>query len=152
MASAISNRQNCTCARKTLQTQRGRTHGAGCVRQWFRTAEPLGERRYENWNSHTFDVVTANLIGRTHGTPYRGYGCVPLRFGSGGRGGERERRWENGNTTTKDAVTRCQTWISIPHMVVCAELPYKKSNFMPVIMYNKICTPACCLGFLVNRV
>ena len=34
--------------RKTLQTQRGRTHGAGCVRQWFRTAEPLGERRYEN--------------------------------------------------------------------------------------------------------
>ena len=38
---------------KTLQTQRGRTHGAGCVRQWFRTAEPLGERRYENWNTHT---------------------------------------------------------------------------------------------------
>ena len=37
---------------KTLQTQRGRTHGAGCVRQWFRTAEPLGERRYENWNTH----------------------------------------------------------------------------------------------------
>ena len=30
----------------------GRTHGAGCVRQWFRTAEPLGERRYENWNSY----------------------------------------------------------------------------------------------------
>ena len=27
---------------KTLQTQRGWTHGAGCVRQWFRTAEPLG--------------------------------------------------------------------------------------------------------------
>ena len=53
MASALSNRQNCTCARKTLQTQRGRTHGAGCVRQWFRTAEPLGERRYENWNTHT---------------------------------------------------------------------------------------------------
>ena len=33
--------------------QRGRTHGAGCVRQWFRTAEPLGEHRYENWNTHT---------------------------------------------------------------------------------------------------
>ena len=33
--------------------QRGRTHGAGCVRQWFRTAEPLGERRYENWNTHS---------------------------------------------------------------------------------------------------
>ena len=26
-------------------------HGAGCVRQWFHTAEPLGERRYENWNT-----------------------------------------------------------------------------------------------------
>ena len=37
----------------TLQTWRGRTHGAGCVRQWFRTAEPLGEHRYENWNTHT---------------------------------------------------------------------------------------------------
>ena len=46
---SLSNRQNCTCACKT---QRGRTHGAGCVRQWFRTAEPLGERRYENWNAH----------------------------------------------------------------------------------------------------
>ena len=32
----------------TLQTRRGRTHGAGCARPWFRTAEPLGERRYEN--------------------------------------------------------------------------------------------------------
>ena len=31
----------------------GRTHGAGCVRQWFRTAEPLGERLYENRNTHT---------------------------------------------------------------------------------------------------
>ena len=38
---------------KTLQTQQGWTHGAGCVRQWFRTAEPLGERIYENWNTHT---------------------------------------------------------------------------------------------------
>ena len=99
----------CTCVRKTLQTQRGRTHGAGCVRQWFRTAKPLGERRYENWNTHTFDAVTANLVGRMHGAPYRGCRCVPLRF-EGGRGGER--RWENGNTTTKDAITRCQTWIS----------------------------------------
>ena len=41
---------------KHYKTQRGRTHGAGCVRvcvQWFRTAEPLGERRYDNWNTHT---------------------------------------------------------------------------------------------------
>ena len=36
-----------------VPAQRGRTHGAGCVQQWFRTAEPLGERRYENWNTHT---------------------------------------------------------------------------------------------------
>ena len=53
MASALSNRQNCTRARKTLHTRRGRMYGAGCVRQWFRTAEPLGERRYANWNTHT---------------------------------------------------------------------------------------------------
>ena len=32
----------------------GRTHSAGCVRQWFRTAEPQGERRYENWNTHIY--------------------------------------------------------------------------------------------------
>ena len=30
---------------------------AGCVRQWFRTAEPLGERRYENWNTHTHSNI-----------------------------------------------------------------------------------------------
>ena len=37
----------------TSTTNTGRTQGAVCVRQWFRTAEPLGERRYENWNIHT---------------------------------------------------------------------------------------------------
>ena len=47
-----------------------------------------------------------------------------------------KRLWENGNTTTNNAITRCQTWISIPHMVACAELPYKKSNFMPVIIHS----------------
>ena len=31
---------------KTLQTQQGQTHGA---RSLCHTAEPLGERRYENW-------------------------------------------------------------------------------------------------------
>ena len=70
MASALSNRQNCACARKTLQTQRRRTHGAGCVRQWFRTAEPLGERRYENWNTHTH---TANkYLFKVHVVKYLG--------------------------------------------------------------------------------
>ena len=39
---------------KTLQTQRGRTHGAECPRPWFYTTEPLGEeRRYENWITTT---------------------------------------------------------------------------------------------------
>ena len=45
-------------AHKTLQTQRGRTHGAGCVRQWFCTAEPLGERHYENSNTHTIRSIS----------------------------------------------------------------------------------------------
>ena len=43
-------------------TQRERTHGAGCVRQWFRTAEPLGERRYENWNTHTRTHTHTHII------------------------------------------------------------------------------------------
>ena len=30
---------------------------AGCVRQWFRTAEPPRERRYENGNTHTHTLV-----------------------------------------------------------------------------------------------
>ena len=55
------NRQNCACARKTLQTQRGRMHGTGCVWQWFRTAEPLGERRYGNWNTHSVSFCLLNL-------------------------------------------------------------------------------------------
>ena len=50
------------CTRKTLQTQQGRTQGAGCVRQWFRTAEPLGERRYENWNTHTHAFSVQSLL------------------------------------------------------------------------------------------
>ena len=60
---------------KTLQTQRGRMHGTGCVRQWFCTAEPLGERHYENWNTHTlhwkilctpYKGVTGRLFQRYH--------------------------------------------------------------------------------------
>ena len=47
---------------KTLQTERGRTHGAGCVRQWFRTTEPLGERRYENWVTHKETTEGNNCI------------------------------------------------------------------------------------------
>ena len=36
-------------------------HGAGCVRQWFRTAEPLGERRYKNWNTHTHTNLSISV-------------------------------------------------------------------------------------------
>ena len=53
VASALSDRQNCACARKTLQTQQGRMDAR---RRVFAAtvpyAEPLGERRYENWNTH----------------------------------------------------------------------------------------------------
>ena len=58
----------------TLQTRQGRTHGAGCVRPWLHTAEPLGERRYENWITHISQLSDNSLppfiswkkaIGRT---------------------------------------------------------------------------------------
>ena len=32
-----------------------------CVRQWFRTSEPLGKRRYENWNTHTRTQTQKNI-------------------------------------------------------------------------------------------
>ena len=51
MVSALSNQQNCTCACKTLNKHN--EDGAGCVRQWFHTTEPLRERRYENIGIHT---------------------------------------------------------------------------------------------------
>ena len=46
---------------KKLHTQRGRMHGAGCVRQWFRTAEPLGERRYSRIGIHTLGSRCGNI-------------------------------------------------------------------------------------------
>ena len=33
------------------------------MRQWFRTAEPLGERRYENWNTHTHMSCLSGALG-----------------------------------------------------------------------------------------
>ena len=48
---------------RRIGTQWGRTHGAGCVRQCFRTAEPLWERRYENWNTHTQQFT---VLKRSH--------------------------------------------------------------------------------------
>ena len=79
MASALSNRQNCTCARTTLRTQRGRTHGAGCMRQWFRTAEPLGERSYENWNTHTHTSSLINLISKDSNTAFY-LSCISMHY------------------------------------------------------------------------
>ena len=45
----------------TLQTRRRRTHGSGCARSWFCTAEPHGERRYENWITDKYTKTIANL-------------------------------------------------------------------------------------------
>ena len=47
--------------------QQGRMHGAGCVRQWFGTAKPLGEGRYKLEYIHTHSflhvvVVTAQQM------------------------------------------------------------------------------------------
>ena len=43
-------------AKQYTHNKDGRTAPA-CVWQWFRTAEPLGERRYENWNTHTKLII-----------------------------------------------------------------------------------------------
>ena len=101
MASALPNWQNCTCACKTLQTQRGRTHGVGCVWQWFCTTEPLGERCYENWNTHThtlkkslnmifiFWYTVTGVTGRFGPIPVRTpgrFGPIPFRPGRFGLG------------------------------------------------------------------
>ena len=32
-----------------LGHRQGQTNSAGCALPWFRTAEPLGKRHYENW-------------------------------------------------------------------------------------------------------
>ena len=77
----------CMCT-QTLQTQRGRTHGAGCVRQWFRTAEPLGERRYENRNTHTCRTSTMEIsyiiyTGVQHYTRVRQCVLVNVQFEKG---------------------------------------------------------------------
>ena len=141
MASALSYRQNCACACKTLQAQRGQTHGAGCVRQWFRTAELLEERRYENWSTHTHwcnnsepDWTDARgPVPRLwmHSTEVRGGG------GGGGGGGSVVGRMGHNNScsnslsnldfnTTYGGLRRTST----------------KTNFMPV---HEICIPVCCL-------
>ena len=60
---------------KTLQTQQGRTHGAGCVRQWFRTAEPLGERRYENWNTQAYCLLQRSNVMEKAAEPVKILSC-----------------------------------------------------------------------------
>ena len=49
----------CMYTQNTTNTTR--THSSGCVRPWFRTAEPLGER-YENWNTHPHTLFRAKDI------------------------------------------------------------------------------------------
>ena len=77
----------------TLQTRRGRTHGAGCARPCFRTAEALGERRYENWITHISDYYLNQpniiIIGIKHGFPCINVCQVPremLKTEAKGRG------------------------------------------------------------------
>ena len=49
------------------------------------------------WTNKKITCAWSHDIGRTHGAPYRGYGYVPLRFGSGGTSlGE----WEHNNKIT----------------------------------------------------
>ena len=43
------------CTQNTTNTTRMDTWRRVCAEKWFRTAEPLGEHRYENWNTHTHD-------------------------------------------------------------------------------------------------
>ena len=70
----------CAYARKTLQTQRGRTRGAGCLRQWFRTAEPLGERRYENWNTHRHAYVCFSVCSEIFAEEEQIFQQCPILF------------------------------------------------------------------------
>ena len=49
VASALSNWQNCTYACKHTTNMTRTDARRRCVRPWFCNAEPLGERRYENW-------------------------------------------------------------------------------------------------------
>ena len=99
VASALSNRQNCACARKTLQKQRGRTHGAGCVRQWFRVAVgdcSVTERRrwrppyqtgktvhvHANHYKHNEDGRTAPGVCGNGSVPLSHSGNVVTRIGT----------------------------------------------------------------------
>ena len=56
---------------KTLQTQRGRTYGAGCVRQWFRTGDVVTRIgiHTDGWAQHHPYLgvkLTSDLIWKTH--------------------------------------------------------------------------------------
>ena len=52
----------CMCTQKHYKHNKDGRTAPGVSRQWFRTVEPLGERRYENWNTHTH---TKNEISPT---------------------------------------------------------------------------------------
>ena len=75
----------CMCRQNTNNTKRTDARRR-CLREWFRTTEPLGKCHYENWNAHTH-------TGRTHGA-----GCVRQWFRTTEPLGER--RYENWNTHT----------------------------------------------------
>ena len=56
----------------------GRT-APGCARPCFRTAEPLGEDRYENWITHFGGELALSPTG---------FVCVSIGVGRGGGGGQ----------------------------------------------------------------
>ena len=73
MASALSNRQTVDVhaknktkkKKKTLQAQPERTLGAGCMGPWPCTAEPLGERHYENYiTTSTVKYYTETVLSK----------------------------------------------------------------------------------------
>ena len=61
------------------------------MRQWFRTAEPLGERRYENLNTHTH-TDSYNWTDARRPVPWLWIRSTEVR---GGRGGTSLGEWEH---------------------------------------------------------
>ena len=63
------------CTQNTTNTT-GTDARHRCVRQWFRTPEPLGKRRYENWNTHTRTPI---MIIRIHISINRLWSLILIR-------------------------------------------------------------------------
>ena len=88
VASALSNRQNCACARKHYKhDEDGRTAPGVCGNGSVPLSHSGNVVTRIEIHTHTYLITRIEIhthtylsTGRTHGTPYRGYGYVPLRF------------------------------------------------------------------------